>query len=75
MGHTDWVNGVAWSPYGQTIASVSSDKTVILWHLADLQLELNRLMVSACNWVWDYLKNNPEVEESDRAVCDGIGEK
>jgi WD40 repeat protein len=44
-----WANGVIWSPDGQTIASASSDKTVIFRHLADLQLELNRLMVSACD--------------------------
>ena len=30
-GHTDWVNGVAFSPDGQTFLSASSDGTLILW--------------------------------------------
>jgi hypothetical protein len=28
-----------------------------------------------CDWMGDYLKNNSEVEESDRTLCDGIGKK
>jgi hypothetical protein len=30
-GHTDWVDGVAWSPDSTRIASASSDKTVQVW--------------------------------------------
>ncbi|WP_413166215.1 CHAT domain-containing protein [Capilliphycus salinus ALCB114379] len=33
VGHQDWVWQVALSPDGQTIASVSSDKTIKLWNL------------------------------------------
>ncbi|HEY9670624.1 MAG TPA: hypothetical protein V6D11_04215 [Waterburya sp.] len=35
-------------------------------------LELKRLLVQAGNWARDYLKNNPNVEKSDRKLCDGI---
>ncbi|MBO1061190.1 MAG: hypothetical protein HEQ14_09750 [Aphanizomenon flos-aquae CP01] len=30
-GHSDWVNSVAYSPDGQTLASGSDDKTIKLW--------------------------------------------
>ncbi|HSZ30685.1 MAG TPA: WD40 repeat domain-containing protein, partial [Pseudonocardiaceae bacterium] len=34
-GHTDWVNSVAFSPDGHTLASGSSDQTVRLWNVTD----------------------------------------
>jgi hypothetical protein len=38
---------------------------VILWNF-----NLDSLMELGCSWVHDYLKNNPNVSQSDRRLCD-----
>ncbi|NET25095.1 AAA-like domain-containing protein [Okeania sp. SIO1I7] len=69
-GHEDEVNSVAFSPDGQTIATVSRDKTVKLWNV----WKFDRLHEWGCNWMRDYLENNPNVSESDKRLCDGVGD-
>jgi WD40 repeat protein len=68
-GHTDAVNSVTFSHEGTILITASADKTVKLWKLAEL--DLDSLLVAACNWVDDYLRNNHEVTR-DRELCDGI---
>ncbi len=70
-GHNQGVRSVNFSPDGKTLTSASVDGTVIVWNLEDFRLD--KLMQDACNWVGDYLKYNSQ--ESDRHLCDGIGEK
>ncbi|MBD1837956.1 WD40 repeat domain-containing protein [Coleofasciculus sp. FACHB-501] len=68
QGHSAEVMSVSYSPDGKTLASASWDYTIKVWNL-----DLDDLLVRGCNWVRDYLENNPNVSKSDRSLCDGIG--
>jgi hypothetical protein len=52
------------------LATASFDKTVKLWNL-----DLDSLMALGCNWVRDYLTNNPNVSESEKQMCGITREK
>ncbi|MBE8969174.1 PD40 domain-containing protein [Nostocales cyanobacterium LEGE 12452] len=67
-GHQDGVNSVSFSPDGKTIATASADNTARLWPVENL----DRLLVRGCNWLHDYLQNNPNLGESDKHLCDDI---
>ncbi len=69
-GHTGSIKNVVFSPDGQTIASASNNNIVKLW-----SLDLDKVMARGCDWVGDYLTNNPNVSEEDRKICDGINIK
>jgi WD40 repeat protein/tetratricopeptide (TPR) repeat protein len=68
--HVGAVNWISFSPDGQFLASAGEDQTVIFWNLDNLDLE--KLLVQGCDQVRDYLKTNPNVETSDRTLCDRI---
>ncbi|NEP89195.1 MAG: hypothetical protein F6K18_21500 [Okeania sp. SIO2C2] len=65
QGYPRGLNSICFSPDGQMIASGSTDGKVILWNL-----NLENLIKLGCEWVGDYLQNNPNVSESDRRLCD-----
>lgn len=66
-GHQNRVWSTSFSPDGQYLATSSHDGTVRLWPVEGLDELLSR----GCNWVDDYLKNNPNAK-SDRYLCDDI---
>ncbi|NEO11263.1 MAG: hypothetical protein F6K59_07670 [Moorea sp. SIO3F7] len=53
---------------GKQLAMVDNDQIVRLWKIESF----DDLMVRGCNWVRDYLENNPNIEESDRHLCDNV---
>jgi len=67
-GYTDHEQIVVdFSPDGNSLVWTSGDGKVILWNL-----NLDDLLVRGCNWVREYLENNPNVDESDRHLCDNL---
>ncbi|MBD2066357.1 TIR domain-containing protein [Leptolyngbya sp. FACHB-671] len=72
-GHGNSVSAVCFSPDGEAIVSASMDNTVKLWN-AEI-LDFDELVIRGSNWVQDYLQTNPNVEESDRLLCDQIMSK
>ncbi|MBR8833748.1 MAG: CHAT domain-containing protein [Stigonema ocellatum SAG 48.90 = DSM 106950] len=70
-GHDDSVWSLNFSPDGHTLASGDDTGKLIMW---DLDLTSKQLLIDGCDWVRDYLKNNPNVSESDRTLCNGVSE-
>lgn len=60
-GHHSSIIGIQFSEDGKTLISVSSDGMVKFWNF-----DLDDLLTKGCDWLRDYLKTNPEVDETDR---------
>lgn len=73
MGHRANPIALRFSPDGKTLASSAEDQTVILWNVEEI-LAMDVLSYT-CGWVRDYLHSTPEIDSSDRTLCDGIGDR
>ncbi|NEQ65448.1 MAG: hypothetical protein F6K21_08110 [Symploca sp. SIO2D2] len=60
---------LSFSPDGKAIA-VATDEGLLL-----KSFELDKLLQKGCDQIRGYLKNNPNVKERDRKLCDDIGTK
>ncbi len=61
-----FLEDISFSPDGSKIALAGVDGISLL------SLDIDELLVRGCNWARDYLKNNPNVKESDRHLCDDV---
>jgi len=60
--HQERINALAFTPDGKTIISASNDQNAIF---RDWQLDLNldEALRRGCDWMRDYLQNNPNVDK------------
>ncbi|NEP57106.1 MAG: TIR domain-containing protein [Symploca sp. SIO2G7] len=63
--HTQSIDRVNFSSDGKYLATVSYS-TARIWQLGDFDALLSR----GCTWIRDYLTTNPDVEPSERQICD-----
>jgi WD40 repeat protein len=68
-GHTSSITSVVFSPDGKLLSTGADDGTARLWQVGGM----DRLFAVNCDWMRNYLKNDPNVKESDKYLCDGIG--
>lgn len=60
------VSGINFSRDGKMLI-VGNQMDVTMWNL-----NLDYLLSKGCNWVRDYLENNPLVSKSDKYLCDDV---
>jgi WD40 repeat protein len=65
--HNENFSSAIFSPDGRQLAIGSTKGRLILHNLADIKLE--NLLSRSCNLLHNYLKTNPKVTKSDRALC------
>lgn len=70
---SDRVLSVTFSSDSKTLAFASRNRSVILLPLENL--DLNNIMARSCEWLGNYLQNDPNVAEGDRMLCLGFGKQ
>jgi WD40 repeat protein/uncharacterized caspase-like protein len=62
--YSEQVKSVSFSPDGKFLLSASENAGVILWNL-----DLDNLLEQGCDRLRDYLKSHPNLQPSDRQLC------
>ena len=70
-GPSNWLKSIWLNPNGRSIASITTDNTLILWR-TNLNFELEYLLNRGFRFVREYVKNNPNVNDIDRALCENL---
>jgi WD40 repeat protein len=70
-GPSNWVKSIWLNPNGRNIASITADNTLILWRTS-LNFEPEKLLKRGCDFARGYIKNNPNINENDRSLCDNL---
>jgi WD40 repeat protein len=65
-----YLSAISFSPDGQSIAAATERDGVLI-----LNLDQNELIKRGCKLVSGFLKNGPNVEDSDRTLCDHVETK
>ena len=73
-GHHADIYSVGFDPKGEFIVSGDDDGKIILWNKSAIleNYTLDNLLARSCEWLGDYLQNNPSVEKSDRNLCKNV---
>ncbi|MDY7055255.1 nSTAND1 domain-containing NTPase [Limnospira fusiformis] len=67
INHNVFVNRIAFSPDGQTLAIAKDNGKLILWSMDNLSLD--SLISRSCTWLHNYLQTNQNVLPSDQKLC------
>jgi WD40 repeat protein len=67
-GNQGAIWSVSFSPDGKNLAASGENGITKLWQVEPVE-PLDQLITRGCNWLKDYLENNPNVEEGDRQTC------
>jgi WD40 repeat protein len=70
-GPSNWLKSIWLNPNGRSISSITTDNTLILWR-TNLNFELEYLLNRGFRFVREYVKNNPNVNDIDRALCENL---